>query len=103
MTVSVSDVRAAGRTEGESTAETNAIQYEAEPGTCLSTAVVFAVAEAQDADPLTFHERAVLADSVDPDALDTLYETAEDWRVVFELAGSEVTVEGDGSIAVRLD
>lgn len=66
-----------------------------------SEAVVDAVAEAEGADPTTLPP---LFDAVDPDALDSLFETtsvapaASTAQVTFSYAGYEVTVEADGAV-----
>lgn len=69
----------------------------------VSERVVHAVARARDVDPL---ELDPLYDTVDPDALDKLFgtSTASDstvhGRIVFGVAGCEVTVYSDGSVDV---
>ncbi|WP_436930004.1 HalOD1 output domain-containing protein [Halosimplex halobium] len=65
----------------------------------LSTDIVDAVASARNSDPreLDF----VLADHVDPDALEQLAEhPGGTWTFTFELPGHSVTVTSDGTILV---
>lgn len=69
----------------------------------VSERVVHAVAAARDVDPL---ELEPLYDTVDPDALDRLFassatpDPAVRGRIVFGMAGCEVTVYDDGRIDV---
>lgn len=69
----------------------------------VSERVVHAVARARDVDPL---ELDPLYDTVDPDALDKLFDssTASDTtvqgRIVFGMAGCKVTVYSDGRVDV---
>ena len=60
-----------------------------------SEAVILAVSEISDVDPLDFEER--LHDVVDPDALDALTEWSSDSRVgvSFTFESYTVTIEGD--------
>ena len=67
----------------------------------LSQAVVDAVARAEGVDPLELD--APLYEAVDPDALDALFQTeaaAVDGRIAFQYYGYEVTVTGDGLVAL---
>lgn len=69
-----------------------------------SVAVVEAVATATDYDP---YDVPPLYEVVDPDALDELFSPKHDGtprrsgRIVFRLAGCDVTVTGRGEIVVR--
>lgn len=69
----------------------------------VSERVVHAVARARDVDPL---ELDPLYDSVDPDALERLFDassasdSAVQGRIVFGMAGCEVTVRSDGRVDV---
>lgn len=69
-----------------------------------STAVILAVGEVTDADPLG--EGPVLYDVVDPDALDRLFDGYHDGsarsvgRVTFELRGCRVEVRSDDEVVV---
>lgn len=66
----------------------------------ISVAVVEAVAERRGVDPL---ELPAIWESIDPDALDKLFETdtAGPFSVSFEAAGCRVTVHDDGRISTR--
>lgn len=76
---------------------------ERDDDTDLSMAVIDALAEAKDVQPVDIQRP--LYDVVDPDALDRLFtSTGGDGvsgRVVFELAEHEITVRSDGDIVVR--
>ncbi|WP_435346334.1 HalOD1 output domain-containing protein [Haloarchaeobius sp. HRN-SO-5] len=62
----------------------------------LSTQIVEDVAQAKDVDPLSLDP---LIDSVDPDALDRLFDSQnEGLQVTFEYEGYTVTVQGDRQI-----
>ncbi|WP_135828232.1 HalOD1 output domain-containing protein [Halorussus halobius] len=69
-----------------------------------STAVVLAVTEVTDADPLD--DGPVLYDVLDPDALDRLFDDRHDGterpvgRVSFELRGCRVEVRSDSEVIV---
>lgn len=71
----------------------------------VSTAVIDAVAEAVDADPTELHSR--LYDSIDPDALDTLFADKYNGTprtggsVTFTMYGYEITVYSDGGICIH--
>jgi len=66
----------------------------------LSVSVVEAVAEAKNVAPVDIQQP--LADVVDPDALNRLFERTDgDGHVTFELADHEVTVHATGEILVR--
>ncbi|WP_232686356.1 HalOD1 output domain-containing protein [Halobacterium zhouii] len=70
-------------------------------GTRPSEAVVLAVADARDTDPLDLEP---LNNVIDPDALDRLFQSAGEESTVGELSftmeGCEVVVHGDGDIVV---
>lgn len=69
----------------------------------VSEKVVSAVAEETDSDPRTLEP---LYSVIDPDALDTLFETDElgprrsPSRITFTYSGCEIVVTGDGSVSV---
>ncbi|WP_161972983.1 HalOD1 output domain-containing protein [Halostella pelagica] len=69
----------------------------------IAETVIWAVAEAKDVDPLELGE--LLYDAIDPDALEQLFSGETDGsferRVVFTLAGCDVTVSGDQRVVVR--
>ncbi|WP_224337586.1 HalOD1 output domain-containing protein [Haloprofundus halobius] len=69
----------------------------------VSNAVVLAVAEARNVDPL---ELDPLYDVIDPDALDAIFSSAgptdNSMELDFEMAGCQVTVRGTGEIRVEL-
>ena len=65
-------------------------RYDADTST--TEAVVYAVAEAVDADPLNLEP---MHDTVDPDALDALFRDADDSTLIsFWYAGCDVSVSG---------
>lgn len=64
----------------------------------LSEAIVTAVAEREDAAPT---EVPPLYDTIDPDALDRLFDGRRPGEVTFEYAGYEVTVRGPDRISIR--
>ncbi|MFC4451817.1 HalOD1 output domain-containing protein [Halorussus aquaticus] len=70
----------------------------------VSTAVVEAVAEVADRDPLA--ENFVLYDAIDPDALDCIFAdhgneaSRTSGRVVFDFQGCRVEVHADGDLVV---
>lgn len=69
----------------------------------LSHAVVEAVAEAEGVDPVAL--RTPLYEAIDPDALDAVFESADespplDGRVFFEYYGYTVAVASDGTVAL---
>jgi hypothetical protein len=69
----------------------------------VSLAVVRAVADANDVDPMDLDER--LHDCIDPDALDRLFDSVSgkpswDGRISFTMAGCRVEVEGRGTVLV---
>ena len=66
----------------------------------ISEAVILAVSEATETDPI---ELEPLYDYVDPDALDRLFRTrgglaSRQGTVVFTMDGCEVTVHADGTV-----
>jgi len=70
---------------------------ESEP---LSHAVVVAVAELNDVDPLDLNER--LYDCIDPDALDTLFRAGgSSGAVQFTMAGCRVDVSADRTVTAH--
>ncbi len=76
------------------------VERDAEDET-LTEAVVLAVADAVDADPLTLEP---LHDCVDPDALDQLFRSADDHadsvrgRVEFRYADCDIAVHASGRV-----
>jgi len=65
-------------------------RYDADTST--TEAVVYAVAEALDADPLDLEP---MHDTVDPDALDALFRDADDSTLIsFSYAGCDVSISG---------
>lgn len=83
-----------------------AVVYEPSPSESLSEGVVRAVATASNRDPVAPDGLAPLATVLDPDALDSLFETVgadtnrSDGQVTFRYHGWTVTVEYDGTIIV---
>jgi hypothetical protein len=80
-----------------------AVETEFTPGReSVVQAVVETVAAARDSDPL---ELATLADSVDPDALEALFDRDATPSVArsltFRYEGLDVTVTGDGAVVAR--
>jgi len=66
----------------------------------LSHAVVYAVAELNNVDPLDLNER--LFDCIDPDALDKLFSGAGACGAVqFTMAGCHVEVSADRTVSVH--
>ncbi|WP_410767590.1 HalOD1 output domain-containing protein [Haloferax sp. DFSO60] len=65
----------------------------------ISYRIIACVAELKDASPM---ELPPLTDSIDPEALDTLVESATTQRcsIVFPFAGTQVNVNGDGDVYV---
>ena len=69
-------------------------------GQSLSIAIVEAVADARGEDPTS--ASFVLADHVDPDALDALYDgPSEAWEFEFALEGHAVHVASEGIVSVE--
>lgn len=68
----------------------------------MTETIIEAIAEASDADPT---QLAPLYESIDPDALDDLFDRHSDasvpTRVTFRHEGFEVMVEHDGRVEVR--
>ena len=65
----------------------------------VQTTVITAVAASEGVDPLALEE--TLQDVVDADALDALVaHSGSEWQLSFEFAGHEVTVDGEGAVAV---
>ena len=77
--------------------ERNDMERTALSGGDVTTRVAEAVADAADADPM---ELTPLYQTVDPDALEAVLESADDVRVRFEYADRVVEVRGDGSVTV---
>lgn len=71
----------------------------------VTVAVVTGVARSTGADPL---ELPPLYDTLDPDALNTLFDGArkrgesDRLRVTFDYEGCEVTITGDGTVSIRV-
>ncbi|AFZ74912.1 HalOD1 output domain-containing protein [Natronobacterium gregoryi] len=64
-----------------------------------SAAVVETIAQAEGVDPMTFEPS--LYQAIDPDALDTLIESADgEVTVVFTFAGYTVGVDGTGTVTL---
>lgn len=80
-------------TETEFVTDTAAADVIARP----SVRVVEAVADAIDADPL---ELPPLYETVDPDALDALFDAGLEGCVQFPYDGHDVTIHGDGTLVV---
>jgi hypothetical protein len=84
----------------------SAVVYEPSPSESLSEGVVAAVAAASNCDPLATDDLDPLATVLDPDALDSIFETVGSdtnptaARVTFRYHGHEVTVERGGRITV---
>jgi len=66
-------------------------------GKSLSVTVVEAVADAEGVDPIDL--LTPLADAVDPDALDVIFQNGTG-RVSFDYSGYEVTVDAEGTVSV---
>lgn len=84
--------------------ETYHAHHDSSNGQTLSETVIEAIADVADVDPTT--TLIPLAERVDPDALDTLFDgrkTRADHssRVVFYLCGLKVVVHGDGHVRIR--
>ena len=62
-----------------------------------SESVVMAVAEANDVSPIDLRP---LNDVIDPDALDSLFQTGTTGELTFEYEGHHVVVTDDGSVFV---
>lgn len=84
---------------------TDSYEHTFDPGTdSVSEELVRAVAALNDADPT---ELAVLAEVLDPEALDALFQTRPDGhrretngRVVFEYHNHEIQITTDGTISI---
>lgn len=73
--------------------------YDPDGATTLSNTVIEAIAEVAGVDPT--RTAIPLADSIDPDALDTLFADDEgDAQVSFTVCGLEVLVWSDGEIRI---
>lgn len=92
-----------GGTMSQSTADTGGT-YQIDDGEQLSSGVVHAVADAEDADPL---DLTPLYGAVDPDALDALFASLTDDseasvdEVTFDYHGYDVTVTADGVVRIE--
>lgn len=75
-------------------------EWQRDRGECASVAVVVAVADALDVDPLTLPP---LARRVDPDELDDLLAHASNVSVRFTYATCRVRVTSRGTVHVRPD
>lgn len=64
----------------------------------VSERVIDAIATATDTDPLGM--KPPLYSTIDPEALDRLFERGGPEQVLFEYDGHEVAVRGDGTVAV---
>ena len=85
-----------------------ALTYDVAPDETMSEAVVEAVSQVTDVSPIPSSDTAQALDplytAIDPDALDMLCGTDDsnpETRVVFPYNGCEVTVHGEGHVAVR--
>lgn len=68
-------------------------------GTPLSVRVVRSIADARGVDPADLEFR--LGDAIDTDALDTMAQHGgNDWELVFEIEGHEVTVAPNEPIQI---
>lgn len=79
------------------------VEVTCDPDEHLATTVVYALSEALDCDPNDLPVE--LNDAVDPDALERVFEERGDrqrgpGRLVFEIAGCEVTVTSTGHVTV---
>lgn len=78
-------------------------EYDQDGNSSISDAIVEALAEVESVEPENLSMR--LYDSVDSDALDSLYQTAverpERLRVAFTIDSYEVVVEDGGRVLVR--
>lgn len=72
--------------------------FDPETGT-VSEELVAAISAYEGCHPL---EVPVLANHIDPDALNSLFRAESDCTVQFEYADYDVTVDADGTILVRL-
>ena len=63
-----------------------------------SEAVIEAIAEKTDSDPL---ELPALYNAIDPDALDSLFADRDGGTVTFCCCQHEITVKQDGSVVIR--
>lgn len=93
------------RTEHETPKGAYRVRHEWDGTVRMSTAVVQAVASALGRDPT---ELEAVGETIDPDALDTLFhpkwvdqDRSDGAHVVFGFAGCEVTVTRDGTITVN--
>lgn len=82
--------------------DASAVTERVAPAESATEAVVLAIAEATNRDPLDLDP---LYDSVDPDVLDRLVQSPDGERsrstVEFAHAGCDVTVRADGRVAVK--
>lgn len=70
-----------------------------EPATdSVSEELLQAVATLNDADP---SELALLIDTIDPEALDALFQARSNGRVIFEYEDYRIRVTADGTIAIE--
>lgn len=90
------------RGDGHATAAQNTVQHEWEEPFHPSVTIVEAVAAATGTEPT---ELPALQKHVDSDALDTLVSQGElsEISISFEYAGTDVVIEGNGIIEVRVD
>ena len=63
-----------------------------------SEAIIEAIAEETDSDPL---ELPPLYNAIDPDALDRLFANREGGTVTFCCCGHKITVKQDGTVVIR--
>ena len=79
-----------------------ATTYEADDDIPLSVSVVLAVAEAKGCDPTDLGRGDVpsLADSVDPDCLDSLGDAAAAWAFEVDIWNCHVRATSNGTITV---
>ncbi len=90
--------------QGDPTAKTAHFQHDWDGDEPLSSTIVSTVATLSGTDPADLE---VLYDTLDPDALDALFEPRpdnrrrDDGRVWFSLDGYGITVYGDGFVVVR--
>lgn len=88
------------RVEYDARTQTHRAHYDFSGSVTPSTAVLETVATIEDVDPI---ELDPLFESVDPDVIDALFEPSTGRSIeciTFVFTGYEVTVHGDGTIAV---
>lgn len=64
----------------------------------LSTRIVDKVAEAENTDPV---DLAPLYESIDPDALDALFQNGQNGSVTFEYENRRIIARADGDVTIE--